>query len=58
LTLLPALPKALPKGTVSDLRARGGFLVDLNWTNGVLTLATVPSLGGTNCVVRYAGKTK
>jgi hypothetical protein len=58
LTLLPALPKALPNGTVTGLRARGGFSVDLNWTNGVLISATVHSLGGTNCVVRYAGKTK
>ena len=58
LDLLPALPKAWGTGSVRGLKARGGFEVDMNWSGGELTAASVHSSAGGGCVVRYRGRSK
>jgi alpha-L-fucosidase 2 len=55
--LLPALPDAWKNGTVSGLRARGGFQVDMTWQDGKLTSAAIHSDTGGPCAIRYGGKT-
>jgi alpha-L-fucosidase 2 len=50
---LPALPKAwADSGQVTGIGARGGFDVDLAWTHGKVTRATVRSVGGTETELR------
>lgn len=53
--LLPALPSAWPTGSVSGLRARGGFDVDIAWRDGRLTEARIVSRLGRLCRLRIAG---
>jgi alpha-L-fucosidase 2 len=55
--LLPALPNAWPNGSVSGLKARGGYEVAMEWKSGKLIDAWVKSKLGGSCSVRYGQKT-
>jgi alpha-L-fucosidase 2 len=57
--LLPALPKAWPTGSVTGLRARGGFEVNIAWRDGLLASASVRNVSRqtTPCPIRYGDKT-
>lgn len=52
LFLLPALPDAWKAGSVRGLRARGGFVVDMDWQEGALTHVKITSTLGGNCRIK------
>ena len=54
--LLPALPDAWSKGTISGLRAKGAFDVSISWDNGKLTRAVIISRAGEPCTLRYGNE--
>ncbi len=56
--LLPALPAAWPDGTIKGLCARGGFIIDLHWSDGKITEIKIVSKTGETCRLRYRNMRK
>ena len=50
--LLPALPSSWPRGAVRGLRARGGFEVDVEWSDGRLRRCAILARTPGPCTVR------
>lgn len=50
--LLPALPDQWSEGSVKGLRARGGFVVDMEWKDKKPTKVVIHSSLGGNCRIR------
>lgn len=59
INILPALPDAWPAGSVSGLRAVGGFqITDMKWEDGKLVRLAITSLLGGNCRLRVPNSLK
>jgi alpha-L-fucosidase 2 len=57
ISLLPALPDGWPDGSISGLRARGGFEVSMRWKDHKLTSAEIHGNNAGACNVRYGRNT-
>ena len=58
ISILPALPVSWKDGSVSGLKARGGYEVSIVWKDGKMTSCEIKSELGKPFTVRYAGKTR
>ena len=56
ISVLPALPKAWPSGSVKGLCARDGFVMDFAWENGALKHLIIHSNLGRSCLLRTGGR--
>jgi alpha-L-fucosidase 2 len=55
--LLPALPTVWKNGEINGLVARGGFVVDIKWSNNQLVTAKIYSRSGSQATIKYKDKT-
>ena len=55
--LLPALPDAWSEGRVAGICAKGGFDVEIMWSEGQLKEAVISSKNGSRCNLRYGTST-
>ncbi|EEB88969.1 hypothetical protein MPER_12994 [Moniliophthora perniciosa FA553] len=53
--ILPAIPASWKEGSVTGFRARGGFTLDIAWSDRSLVSAKLKSTSGTFARVRYDG---
>lgn len=51
--LLPALPPVYDSGMVKGLVARGGYIIDISWKNGILAEAVITAQNSGTVKVRY-----
>jgi alpha-L-fucosidase 2 len=54
--LLPALPTAFATGEVKGICARGGFILNMKWKEGLLQEVEIVSKVGGDALLRYNGK--
>lgn len=53
IVILPALPKEWSNGSVSGLKAKGGFEISIAWKDGKLESAEIFSKSGQECRLRF-----
>ena len=58
INLLPALPLQWSTGSISGLKARGGYEVDIRWENGELVLAGICAARAGDVKIKYKDKEK
>ncbi len=58
ISLLPALPVSWKNGSVTGLKARGGFEVSMDWQDGKMVSCEIRSILGNPCIIRYGEKTR
>jgi alpha-L-fucosidase 2 len=58
ISLLPALPAEWVDGKVKGLRAKGGFVIGIEWKNNIIFRTTVLSELGGNCRIRTKARVK
>ncbi|MBC7589212.1 MAG: glycoside hydrolase family 95 protein, partial [Chitinophagaceae bacterium] len=56
--ILPALPDAWKTGSINGLKARGGFVIDMDWKDGKLTKLKIFSSIGGICKLTFAANAK